>query len=71
MSLRGLISAAVRLGIVGPLQAQAIQASIAGQADILVDLAMSLGPDNVAQTLPILELAQGKHDRLYSRLFQS
>jgi urease accessory protein len=31
----------------------------------------ALGPDALAQPAPLLDLLQGTHDRLYSRLFQS
>jgi urease accessory protein UreF len=27
--------------------------------------------DDLAQTAPVIDLVQGAHDRLYSRLFQS
>lgn len=69
--LRGLVSAAVRLGIVGPIEGQTIQAQVASHADRMVKLGMKLRPDEAAQTAPILELLAATHDRLYSRLFQS
>jgi urease accessory protein len=71
LSLRSLVSAAVRLGIVGPLQGQSIQTILSSEADDLVRLATSLTIDDVAMTTPLLDLAQATHDRLYSRLFQS
>jgi urease accessory protein len=71
LSLRSLVSAAVRLGIVGPLQGQSVQTILSSEADDLVRLAISLTIDDVAMTTPLLDLAQATHDRLYSRLFQS
>jgi urease accessory protein len=65
VNVRGLISAAVRLGIVGPLEGQAIQFAALRRADIC---AIDTEP---AQASPILDLWQGVQDRLYSRLFQS
>ena len=63
--LRGYISAAVRLGIVGPLQAQQIQSRIAMTSSID---SLDRSP---AQINPMLDLLQLNQDRLYSRLFQS
>jgi urease accessory protein len=70
-NLRALVSAATRLNIVGPLQAQTLQRELADEAIQWVELARSLTLDDAAQTSPLLELMQGTHDRLYSRLFQS
>jgi urease accessory protein len=71
MTLRGALSSAVRLGVVGPLEAQSIQHRLAAEAEQCVELALTLEPDDVAQVTPWLDWAQGAHDRLYSRLFQS
>lgn len=69
LTVRGVLSAAVRLGACGPTEAQAIQSrlDVAGA----LALGLSLSVDEVAQTSPLIELAQAGHDRLYSRLFQS
>ncbi len=69
--LRSLIAAAVRLNIVGPMEAQAIQHRLGPQAEALLDASASLTLDDLAQTAPLLDLWQGAQDRLYSRLFQS
>jgi len=71
LQLRGWISAAVRLGIIGPLEAQAIQHRFAGRASEISQQPEKLSLDELAQTAPLLELFQGGHDRIYSRLFQS
>ncbi len=71
MCLRGWISAAVRLGIVGPIEGQQIQARHSQHVGRLVVVAGRTGIDDAAQTAPLLEILQGGHDRLYSRLFQS
>jgi urease accessory protein len=72
-TLRGAVSAAVRLGAVGPLAAQQLQAELAasGELEAIAVAAERLTPDDAAQTAPLLELWQGAQDRLYSRLFQS
>ena len=71
VQVRGWIGSAVRLGIVGPLQGQAIQHHLAAHADAIVELGAGCSLDDAAQTAPLLDLLQGTHDRLYSRLFQS
>ncbi|HVX83618.1 MAG TPA: urease accessory UreF family protein [Phycisphaerae bacterium] len=70
-TLRGAVSAAVRLNAVGPLQAQEIQMRMGGVLETAVEAGMALGVDEAAQTLPLMEVFQGMQDRLYSRLFQS
>jgi urease accessory protein len=71
MTLRGVLSAAVRLGIFGPLEAQRLQARMGARLEELMHAARLLTLDDVCQTSPLLELWQMGQDRLYSRLFQS
>jgi urease accessory protein len=71
LQLRGWISAAVRLGIVGPLEGQSIQHRLSNKAVQMTDHPEEFNLQNIAQTLPLLDLLQGGHDRVYSRLFQS
>jgi urease accessory protein len=69
VGLRGLLSAAVRLGACGPSEAQAIHVRL---HPALARALAGMPPlDELAQTSPITELIQAAHDRLYSRLFQS
>lgn len=68
---RGVLSAAVRLNVVGPYQAQQMQAACASDVDRVLQRCGALGTDDIAQTAPLLDVLQGMHDRLYSRLFQS
>jgi urease accessory protein len=69
--LRGLLSAAVRLGIVGPLQAQTLLHGLAPRAEKILRQCLNLTLEEAAQTAPLLDLWQANQDRLYSRLFQS
>lgn len=69
--LRGLVAAAVRLGLVGPLQGQALQYQMSATAEQTLEQCLNLGLEDVAQTAPLLDLWQAGQDRLYSRLFQS
>jgi urease accessory protein len=70
-TLRGVASAAVRLGLVGPFEAQRLQAEAEGTLAAVLSRCGALGLDDVAQTAPVLEAAGMGHDALYSRLFQS
>ena len=69
--MRGMLSAAVRLGIVGPLEAQRIQVALDADMERAVETALATPLDQVHQTAPLLEIWQMGQDRLYSRLFQS
>ncbi|MEY2410666.1 MAG: urease accessory protein [Verrucomicrobiota bacterium] len=71
MHLRGIIAAAVRLNVVGPTEAQAIQHQCGDLAASVARRSGKLTIEDLAQTVPLLELWQGTQDRLYSRLFQS
>lgn len=69
--LRGWLASAVRLGLTGPNEAQSIQHRLCPFAEQLVE---RLDRERIPvpfQTAPLLEIWQGAHDRLYSRLFQS
>jgi urease accessory protein len=68
---RGLLSAAVRLGRLGPLEAQRVQHGLAPTLEAARAAARRLTLDDVAQTAPLADLAANLHDELYSRLFQS
>jgi urease accessory protein len=68
---RGVLAAAVRLGIVGPFRAQRLQHDAGADIDLVLSRCASLDESSLAQPAPILDLLQSAHDRLYSRLFQS
>ncbi|MBL9138855.1 MAG: hypothetical protein JNK85_23505 [Verrucomicrobiales bacterium] len=69
--LRSLLSAAVRLGVVGPLEAQRLQHRLGPLGQSIAHRFREASLDDLAQTAPLLDLWQGAQDRLYSRLFQS
>ena len=71
ITLRGLLSSSVRLGVVGPLEAQSIQFRLGPLLERLAERSLRIELGGVAQTAPLLDLLQATHDRLYSRLFQS
>lgn len=70
---RAVLSAAVRAGVVGPYQAQGVLASawlgeeiergVRGNWDVVVEEA--------GQRVPVLDLWVGRHEVLYSRIFNS
>ena len=68
---RGVLTAAVRLGIAGSYEAQRMQHACGPWLDQVADRCGTLPVEALAQTAPIVDLLQSGHDRLYSRLFQS
>ncbi|KAJ8906893.1 hypothetical protein NDN08_003377 [Rhodosorus marinus] len=71
ITLRGVISAAVRLGIVGTFEAQRVQSSLYGKAECLLSEFAGLSVDDAYVSSPLVEIFQSCHDRLYSKLFTS
>jgi len=69
-TLRGALSAAVRLGVTGPLRAQTLLHELGPAARHAAQHA-GRTLDSIHQPTPLLELLQSQQDRLYSRLFQS
>lgn len=70
-AVRSGLSAAVRLGLSGPLESQRLQARLAPALEEALDRAEFIPSHAAAQTAPLLDLFQSSQDRLYSRLFQS
>jgi urease accessory protein len=68
---RGVLSAAVRLGIAGSFEAQRMQYECSPWLEKIADRCGAHSIDDLAQTAPVLDLLQAGHDRLYSRIFQS
>lgn len=70
-SVRGVTSAAVRLGLLGPHEAQRLQHDLGPRAEHVLERGARLSVDEAAQPAPLLDLFGAAHDRLYARLFQS
>lgn len=68
VSLRDMVSAAIRLGLCGPIEAQRIQLDFAERLDHMCDAYAHEEPEQIN---PVLEVVHAMHDRLYSRLFSS
>jgi urease accessory protein len=68
---RNVLSAGVRLGLIGPLEAQGLLAERASTLDAIRNHARAIDPNDTAQTAPLLEIYAALHDRLDGRMFQS
>jgi urease accessory protein len=71
LALRGIVSAAVRLGVVGPLEAQRLQMRHGETLDRVLADCSTLCPEHAASVAPLHDVYGATHDRLYARLFQS
>jgi len=71
LASRTVTSAAVRLGLVGPYEAQQLQFAMSTEIDRTLEVCAGLRPREIAHTTPLIDLFQSTHDRLYSKLFQS
>ena len=70
-TVRGVLSAAVRLGIAGTYEAQRIQHACVPTLEHTAHECAGVSVDDLAQTAPLIDVFQMRHDVLYSRLFQS
>lgn len=71
LNLRGWLASAVRLGIIGPLEAQRIQFRLSPVAEEASRASLAFTTEDLATAAPLLDIWQGAQDRLYSRLFQT
>jgi urease accessory protein len=70
---RTVVSAAVRASVMGPYQAQAVLANTELQHRIrgLVDQGWHRAVEDAGQSVPVMDLWVGRHEKLYSRIFNS
>jgi len=71
MALRDQISAAVRLGLLGPQEGQRVLWKLIDEAPEVLSAAENLSYDQAVRTCVSLDIAQASHSRLYSRMFRS
>jgi urease accessory protein len=71
--VKALISAAVRASVFGPYQAQKLLASVELQAMInaAIEREWDTPVEEAGQTVPMMDLWIGRHEMLYSRIFNS
>jgi urease accessory protein len=70
-TVRGLVSAAVRLALVGPAEGQRLHASAAPTLEAALRECSAQAVTAQTQTAPLHDLLAGGHELLYSRLFAS
>lgn len=71
--VKALLSAAVRASMFGPYQAQKLLASMEVQEGIkkAINQEWSTSIENAGQSIPVMDLWIGRHELLYSRIFNS
>lgn len=71
--VKALLSAAVRASIFGPYAAQKILASVEVQEGIreVIGREWERGVEAAGQSVPVMDLWVGRHEMLYSRIFNS
>ncbi|RDA82918.1 hypothetical protein CP532_6066 [Ophiocordyceps camponoti-leonardi (nom. inval.)] len=70
---RAVVSAAVRAGVVGPYQAQRVLAAdqLRRFIDALIEREWQTPVECAGQSVPVMDLWIGRHELLYSRIFNS
>jgi urease accessory protein len=71
LTVRTFASAAVRLGVVGPHEAQRLHVELASTMRAIVEHGEIAQPEEAAHSAPLLEVWSAQHDRLYAKLFLS
>jgi urease accessory protein len=71
MAIRDQLGAAVRLGLLGSLQAQRLHRKFIGVAETFLARSRDWDYSQSTRTSPMIEIAQASHPYLYSKLFQS
>lgn len=71
ITMRDVISAATRLNLVGPLGAAVLQHQIAPVAEAILNRWKDRPVEEACQTVALLDIVQGCHAYLFSRLFCS
>ncbi|HXX66701.1 MAG TPA: urease accessory UreF family protein [Polyangiaceae bacterium] len=70
-ALRGLLSAAVRLAVIGPHEAARMHDRRSQTLEAVLGECAELTVDGAATVVPLLDVVWTTHDGLYARLFQS
>lgn len=70
---KAVVSAAVRASVMGPYQAQGVSASrwLREEIERVMDANWDVTVEDAGQTVPAMDLWVGRHEMLYSRIFNS
>jgi urease accessory protein len=70
---RTVVSAGVRASVLGPYQAQSVLASkeLRSRIEELIVRYGEMQPEDAGQSVPVVDLWVGRHEMLYSRIFNS
>jgi urease accessory protein len=71
LTLRGALSAGVRMGVIGTHESHQVQHAATPLLEAVLEQCKTSGVDDLAQPAPLWDLVGATHDRLYSRLFLS
>lgn len=71
LHVRSVVSSAIRMSLVGPYKGQEILFKSQQLVSELIALVKIDDVKLAVQTCPILDILQGSHDRLYTRIFNS
>ncbi len=71
LALRDQMSAAIRLGLLGPLQAQTLQIKLQKCCRVYRERYGNLDYTQAQRTAPLIDIGQSYSPQLYSRLFQN
>ena len=68
-----MLSAAVRAGVMGPYQAQGVLAGawLRGEIEGALERNWDTAVEDAGQGVPVMDLWVGRHELLYSRIFNS
>jgi urease accessory protein len=71
--VKALLSAAVRAGMFGPYHAQKVLSSVEVQEGVreVIEREWDTKIEDAGQTVPVIDLWVGRHEMLYSRIFNS
>lgn len=71
--VKALLSAAVRAGVFGPYQSQKLLASreVQEMIESVIERAWETEVEDAGQCVPVMDLWIGRHELLYSRIFNS
>lgn len=69
--LRDILSAATRLNVVGPMESTRMHLQMHSVSEAIFQSHKNRTLEEAYTSAPILDLIQGKHDQLYTRIFNS